>query len=82
MMKKIMPKKRLISLFAAACILYGCSSAPVSSPKTETTAAIQSEESQEEKTETEETGGGRKPTVPLRLCCVKGGYFESSIESR
>lgn len=55
MMKKIMPKKRLISLFAAACILYGCSSAPVSSPKTETTAAIQSEESQEEKTETEET---------------------------
>ena len=55
MMKKIMPKKRLISLFAVACILYGCSSAPVSSPKTETTAAIQSEESQEEKTETEET---------------------------
>lgn len=55
MMKKIMPKKRLISLFAAACILYGCSSAPVSSPKTETTAAIQSEESLEEKTETEET---------------------------
>lgn len=55
MMKKIMPKKRLISLFAAACILYGCSSAPVSSPKTETTAAIQSEKSQEEKTETEET---------------------------
>lgn len=55
MMKKIMPKKRLISLFAVACILYGCSSAPVSSPKTETTAAIQSEESQEEKTETKET---------------------------
>lgn len=55
MMKKIMPKKRLISLFAVACILYGCSSAPVSSPKTETTAAIQSEKSQEEKTETEET---------------------------
>ena len=55
MMKKIMPKKRLISLFTVACILYGCSSAPVSSPKTETTAAIQSEESQEEKTETEET---------------------------
>lgn len=55
MMKKIMPKKRLISLFVVACILYGCSSAPVSSPKTETTAAIQSEESQEEKTETEET---------------------------
>lgn len=55
MMKKIMPKKRLISLFAVACILYGCSSAPVSSPKTETTAAIQSEESLEEKTETEET---------------------------
>ncbi len=55
MMKKIMPKKRLISLFVVACILYGCSSAPVSSPKTETTAAIQSEESQEEKTETKET---------------------------
>ncbi len=55
MMKKIMPKKRLISLFAVACILYGCSSAPVSSPKTETTAAIQSEESQEEKTETKKT---------------------------
>lgn len=55
MMKKIMPKKRLISLFTVACILYGCSSAPVSSPKTETTAAIQSEKSQEEKTETEET---------------------------
>ncbi len=55
MMKKIMPKKRLISLFTVACILYGCSSAPVSSPKTETTAAIQSEESQEEKTETKET---------------------------
>lgn len=55
MMKKIMPKKRLISLFTVACILYGCSSAPVSSPKTETTTAIQSEESQEEKTETEET---------------------------
>ena len=55
MMNKIMPKKRLISLFAVACILYGCSSAPVSSPKTETTAAIQSEESQEEKTETKET---------------------------
>ena len=24
MMKKIMPKKRLISLFTVACILYGC----------------------------------------------------------
>lgn len=55
MMKKIMPKKCLIPLVAAACILYGCSSAPVSSPEAETIAEIQSEESQEEKAENEET---------------------------
>ncbi len=55
MMKKIMPKKRLIPLIAAACILHGCSSAPVSSPEAETTAVVLSEESQEENAENEET---------------------------
>ena len=55
MMKKIMPKKRLIPLIAAACILHGCSSSPVSSPEAETTAVVLSEESQEENAENEET---------------------------
>lgn len=63
-MKKNTPRKLLIPLITAACMMYGCSSAPVSSPEAETTAEVQSDETNAEDTPGEESPSEQEKGQP------------------